>query len=600
MASLDSFSIAILLGAVLVMAGILSSLVALRFGAPLLLVFLALGIFAGEAGPGGIPFNDVGTTYLVGSVALALILFDGGLKTKFQSIRTVLAPSMMLATVGVLLTALITAPVAKYALDVSWTESLLVGAVVASTDAAAVFLLVHAQGLRLRPRVGATLEAESGTNDPFAVFLTLVLVEILTIGHSSVGQVAWQFAKEAVLGGIVGLVGGRLVVLALNRVALPQGLHAPFVTTAALVIFGLAQISHASGFLAVYLAGIIIGNRPTRAHNSVVVFLDAATWLAQIVMFVLLGLLASPQRLIGSMLPAIAVAAMLMLVARPAAVFICLAPFRFNWREKVFMAWVGLRGAVAIFLASIPLLVGMPKAYLYFDVAFVVVAISLLLQGWTLGPAARRLHVALPRTADRAPRRVELDLPGQLEQQLVGYAVRPNSLFLRRGIIPSWSKPTLVIRKEKILSPQEAEPVVAGDYVYLLAPPEKAEALDRFFSDMALTAAPDPHLLGDFMVSGEITLGALSDTYGVIVAPSESGLTLADYFDVHLDHAPKAGATLPLDSIVLVARNISGNRVNVVGLRLPEDEDEPAPVPASRKAKVRTALRRAWSSVVEV
>ena len=225
------------------------------------------------------------------------------------------------------------------------------------------------------------------------------------------------------LGAIVGVIGGRLVVLALNRVALPQGLHAPFVATAALVIFGAAQIAHASGFLAVYLAGIIIGNQPTRAHNSVVTFLDAATWLAQIVMFVLLGLLVSPQRLVGSIIPAVIVALVLMLVARPLAVFLCLAPFRFNWREKIFIAWTGLRGAVAIFLASIPMLVGLSKAYLYFDVAFVVVIISLLLQGWTLAAAARRLHVALPRT-DRGPRRVELDLPGQLEQQLVGYPVR--------------------------------------------------------------------------------------------------------------------------------------------------------------------------------
>ena len=186
MASLDSVSIAILLGAVLVMAGILSSLLALRFGAPLLLVFLFIGMLAGDSGPGQLRFDDVRTTYLVGSVALALILFDGGLKTRFQSIRTVLAPSMVLATVGVLLTALITAPVAKYALDLNWTEALLVGAVVASTDAAAVFLLVHAQGLRLRPRVGATLEVESGTNDPFAVFLTLMLVELISIGESSV------------------------------------------------------------------------------------------------------------------------------------------------------------------------------------------------------------------------------------------------------------------------------------------------------------------------------------------------------------------------------------------------------------------------------
>src|SRR5256885_1099615 len=416
MASLDSVSIAIFLGAVLVMAGILSSLLALRFGAPLLLVFLLIGMLAGDAGPGQLSFNDVRTTYMVGSVALALILFDGGLRTKFQSIRTVLAPSMVLATIGVLLTALVTAPVAKYALDLNWTESLLVGAVVASTDAAAVFLLVHTQGLRLRPRVGATLEAESGTNDPFAIFLTLMLVEFISIGQSSAAHIAIEFAREAALGAIIGVVGGRLVVLALNKVALPQGLHAPFVTTAALVIFGAAQIVHGSGFLAVYLAGIIIGNRPTRAHNSVVTFLDAATWLAQIVMFVLLGLLVSPNRLLVSVGPAVIVAIALMVVARPVAVFLCLAPFRFNWREKVFIAWVGLRGAVAIFLASIPMLVGLSKAYLYFDVAFVVVIISLLLQGWTLAPAARRLPVALPR-ADRGPRRAELELPGQLEDR---------------------------------------------------------------------------------------------------------------------------------------------------------------------------------------
>ncbi|MHC2467429.1 potassium/proton antiporter [Bradyrhizobium embrapense] len=597
MASLDSVSIAILLGAVLVMAGILSSLLALRFGAPLLLVFLLVGMLAGDSGPGRLQFDDVRTTYLVGSVALALILFDGGLKTRFASIRTVLAPSMMLATAGVLLTALITAPVARYVLDLNWTESLLVGAVVASTDAAAVFLLVHTQGLRLRPRVGATLEAESGTNDPFAIFLTLMLVEFISIGQSSASHIAMEFVQEAVLGAIIGVIGGRLVVIALNYVALPQGLHAPFVTTAALVIFGGSQIVHASGFLAVYLAGIIIGNRPTRAHNSVVTFLDAATWLAQIVMFVLLGLLVSPHRLLSSAGGAVLVAFALMLVARPLAVLICLAPFKFNWREKVFIAWTGLRGAVAIFLASIPMLVGLSKAYLYFDVAFVVVIISLLLQGWTLAPAARRLHVALPRT-ERGPRRVELDLPGQLEQQLVGYPVRPKSLYFRRGLIPSWSKPTLVIRDERILTPVEADPVAPGDYIYLLAPPERAEALDRFFVDMAPSSAPDPHLLGDFMVSGEHTLGELAEIYGVKVDEQQAKLTLADYFDINLDRAPKEGAELALDEIVLVARSIGGGRVNVVGLRLPEEEEEVAP--QTRMQTVRHKLADIWASVAGV
>jgi potassium/hydrogen antiporter len=597
MASLDSVSITILLGAVLVMAGILSSLLALRFGAPLLLVFLVIGIIAGDSGPGHIEFDDVRTTYLVGSVALALILFDGGLRTKFQNIRAVLLPSMVLATTGVLLSALITAPVAKYVLELNWIESLLVGAVVASTDAAAVFLLVHAQGLRLRPRVGATLETESGTNDPFAIFLTLMLVEFISSGRSSAAHVLLELLREALLGAIIGVIGGRVIVIALNRVALPQGLHAPFVLTAALVIFGVAQLSHASGFLAVYLAGIIVGNQPTRAHNSVVTFLDAATWLAQIVMFVLLGLLVSPQRLASSMGPAVIVALVLMLLARPAAVLLCLAPFRFNWREKIFIAWTGLRGAVAIFLASIPMLVGLSKAYLYFDVAFVVVIISLLLQGWTLAYAARRLHVALPR-ADRGPRRVELDLPGQLEQQLVGYPVRPKSLYFRRGLIPSWSKPTLVIRNENILSPAEADPIAPGDYIYLLAPPEKAEVLDRFFVDMPPSTAPDPHLFGDFMVSGEHTLGELTEIYGVKVEDGASQLSLADYFDIHLDHAPKLGATLVLDTIVLVVRSLSGDRVNVIGLRLPEEEDEV--VPQTWIKSLKNKLAELWTSVAGI
>jgi cell volume regulation protein A len=220
-----------------------------------------------------------------------------------------------------------------------------------------------------------------------------------------------------------------------------------------------------------------------------------------------------------------------------------------------------------------------------------------LLQGWTLAAAARRLHVALPR-ADRGPRRVELDLPGQLEQQLVGYPVRPKSLYFRRGLIPSWSKPTLVIRDQHILSPTEADPVKAGDYIYLLAPPEKAEALDRFFVDMQPSSAPDPHLLGDFMVSGEHTLGELAEVYGVTVDEEQAKLTLADYFDIHLDHAPKEGASLTLDSIDLVARSISGGRVNVVGLRLPEEEEEK--LPETRLQAFKRKMGELWSSVAGV
>jgi cell volume regulation protein A len=589
MASLDTVSIGILLGALLVLAGILSSLVAMRFGAPLLLVFLVLGMLAGEAGPGGIKFDDVHTTYLVGSIALALILFDGGLRTRFATFRSVFAPSLVLATIGVLVTAGLTAPAARYVLGLGWIEALLVGAVVASTDAAAVFFLVHAGGLRLRPRVGATLEVESGSNDPFAVFLTIVLIEFLLLGEGSWQHVLGTLAVEAVLGGVLGIFGGRAIVFALNRLGLAQGLHAPFVATSALVIFGLAAFVHASGFLAVYLAGLVVGNRPTRAHNTVVVFLDAVTWLAQIVMFVLLGLLAWPDRLAEHALPALAVALTLMIFARPIAVFLCLLPFRFSWREKLFISWVGLRGAVGIFLASMPLMVGLPQAQLFFDVGFVVVLVSLLVQGWSIAWAARRLHIALPRL-DPLPRRVELDLPGQLAQEIVGYPLGPNSPYLRRHLVPSWARPTLVVRDERILTPAEAEPVRQGDYLYLLAPPEKAQALDRFFVDMPPPIVPDPHLLGDFFVSAAVTLGALAEIYGLSIAPEAATTSLADHFSRELGRAPKPGDTLPLGTIVLVVRAVEHDRVNAVGLRLPEEETPP---PASRlRDRLKTLLRR--------
>ena len=591
MAQLDTISLTILLGAVIVLAGILSSLVALRFGAPLLLAFLLVGLLAGGAGPGGIRFDDVRAVYTVGSIALALILFDGGLRTRLQTFRNVLAPASLLATIGVLSTAALTAPIAKFALGLSWIEALLVGAVVASTDAAAVSVLIHSRGLRLRPRVGATLEVESATNDPFAVFLTIVLVEVLLVGNQPWTSIAATLTAQALIGTAVGLGCGRTMVLVLNRLALPQGLHAPFVSTAALVTFGLAAALHGSGFLAAYLAGLIVGNRPARAHSTVVAFLDAVTWLAQIVMFVLLGLLTEPQRLPTTLLPALLIAGGLMFLARPIAVFMCLTPFAFPWRDQLFISWVGLRGAVGIFLASIPLLVRMDRAQLYFDVAFVVVVVSLLVQGWTIAAAARWLGVAFPRR-DRAVRRVELDLPGQLEQELVGYAVEHNSPYLRRGIIPSWAKPTLVIRDERVLTASEAGTVVHGDYVYLLAPPEKAQSLDRFFIEMPPPAAPDPRLLGDFFVPADATLGMLAEIYGLAIDASDRAVSLADELARRLGRRPQRGDAVQIGPILLIAHKMTAGRVTQVGLQLAEPDPEPAPKrPAGRLA---AACGAAW------
>jgi cell volume regulation protein A len=594
MSTLDAVSLLILLGACLILAGILSSLVALRFGAPLLLGFLGVGMLAGEAGPGGIQFDDVRTTYLVGSMALALILFDGGLRTRLATVRSVLAPSLILATGGVVITAAITAPFAKYILHLGWTESALIAAVVASTDAAAVFLLIHSRGLRLRPRVGATLEVESGTNDPFAIFLTISLVEMLIADNQTISTVLISLALKGIGGGVVGYFGGKAIIFALNRFGLAQGLHAVFVTTGALIVFGLGEAVHASGFLAVYVAGLIVGNRPTRAHSNVIAFLDAATWLAQIVMFLLLGLLAWPETLPQTLVPGLVIAAGLMLVARPAATFLCLVPFRFSWREKAFISWVGLRGAVSIFLASIPLLVHLPNAQLYFNIGFVVVLVSVLVQGWSIGLAAQIFHIALPRH-DPLPRRVELDLPGQLAQELVGYSLGENNPYLRRRLKPTWAKLMLVVRKEKVLSAEEAGIIREGDHVYLLAPPEKAQALDRFFVDMPAPAEPDPNLLGDFQVPGEANMGALAEVYGQPIAEGERNITVSDYFARRIGNVTRKTDVVTLGAVALVATHVVEGRVVTAGLRLAEPDPTPLRIPIKTRP-----IRRFWRRMVAV
>jgi cell volume regulation protein A len=270
------------------------------------------------------------------------------------------------------------------------------------------------------------------------------------------------------------------------------------------------------------------------------------------------------------------VAATLMFFARPLAVFACLTPFRFSWREKAFVSWVGLRGAVGIFLASIPLLVGLPNALVFFDIGFVVVLVSLLVQGWTIAVAAHKLHIALPRS-DPAPRRVELDLPGQLEHELVGYSVGPNNPYLRRRLSPSWAKLMLVVRDQHVLTATEAEGIREGDYAYFLAPPEKAQALDRFFVDMPPPTVPDLRLLGDFFVSGDVSLGTLGEIYGLTIAPQDEDTTLTDWFASHLHHKAQVGDRLELGNIHLVADAVAKGRVTTVGLDLADDaQDERA------------------------
>jgi cell volume regulation protein A len=269
---------------------------------------------------------------------------------------------------------------------------------------------------------------------------------------------------------------------------------------------------------------------------------------------------------------------------------VCLAPFRFSFREKLFISWVGLRGAVSVFLASIPMLVGLPGAHFYFDVAFVVVMLSLLIQGWTIGLAGKLLRVGLPRIDVRA-RRTELDLPGTLKHELVGYPVVADSPYLRRGITPSWAKLTLVVRDQRVHTPEEAAEVRAGDHVYFLAPPGRVQALDRFFAERPPQAPPDAALVEDFFVPGGVTLGALAEIYGLTIPPEDAGTPLADYFAAYfIKHPPRANDAIPLGPVKLVAHTVTDDRVVTVGLQLAE----PEPVPRTMEDKIAARARRVW------
>jgi len=580
MESIAFANIILLMGGLMVLLGIVSSLIATRFGAPLLLVFLVLGMLAGENGPGNIAFSDYRLTYLVGSLALAIILFDGGLRTHVPKLRGAVGPATMLATFGVITTAALAGLAASWIFGIPLLHGFLLGAVVASTDAAAVFFLLHAGGLQLRQRVGATIEMESAANDPVAVFLTVLLVEIVLTqaapgGHViTAGEIASRLAIEASVGLICGVGGGLAASLALNRLSLPTGLHPLLVIAAAVVIFSFTAVIHGSGFLAVYLAGLILGNRPLRATAAIVTVNDTATWLCQIAMFVMLGLLVTPARLWQLALPAILLAAFLIIVARPLAVWLSLAPFKFSWRETTFISWVGLRGAVSIFLAAIPTLSGVPGADLYFNVAFIVVLVSLLVQGWSMAPTARKLGIALPRVT-LPVRRAELDLPGQLELEMVGYPVIEDSAVANGAPVPRWARPAFVVRNQAIVMPAEAGRLRVGDHAYYLAPPRRAEELDALFAAHAELMTTNEPFFGEFDFGGSVKLREMASFYNLTIEPDVADMTIAALFGDRFDNTPEVGDHLPLGTATLIARDIVDGKVARAGLQVATAVEDP-------------------------
>jgi potassium/hydrogen antiporter len=562
----------ILLAAGLLLLSILASALSARVGMPLLLVFLSIGMLIGDEGLGGIVFADIRTAYLVGSVALAVILFDGGLRTDVRNFRVGLRPALSLATLGVLLTALITGLFAAWVLGLSWLEGLLIGAIVGSTDAAAVFSLLHSRGLELKQRVGATLEIESGSNDPMAVFLTIVLVEALLAGQTRLGwDVVWVFVVQMGLGAAFGLAGGRLLSLVINRMQLSPGLYPLVALSGGVTIFAAASVLGGSGFLAAYLAGLVVANRPLQAGQNILRFHDGMAWLAQITMFLVLGLFANPTALLGSALPALLIAAVLMLVARPLAVWLSLLPFRFPRQEQLFISWVGLRGAVPIVLALFPLMAGLDNAWIFFNVAFFVVLVSLVFQGWTVTPAARWLKLEVP-TGSGVIQRVELDVPGEFDRELVGYRLdgeSPAAKASRLPLLPEGVRYAAVLRDHQPLDTCDLAELQAGDYVYLLAKHDDLPALDGLFS-----AAPDierdaaTRYFGEFIINGDARLEDLAQVYGFALPEEAHGHTVTELFATRFGRRQVVGDRIVLGTVELVVRETEGAEVSRAGLKL--------------------------------
>ncbi len=408
--SLDFLSLPLLAGAALVFVSVLAGVFSARIGFSFLLIFLVVGILAGVDGPGGVVFDDFKLSFWVGNVALAVILLDGGLRTQMSTFRTGLRPSLLLATLGVVLCTGITGAAAHWLLHLSWPLALLVGAIVGSTDAAAVFSLLKSSGVHLNERLSATLEIESGLNDPMAVYLTLTFIAIALSTADvqglplSVSEILLSLLAHLGWGGLLGLACGWAMAELVKRLGRGEdgggGVRALLVVSGGLTVFALTTWLGGSGFLAVYLMGVVIGNRARRQVRASLSAMDGYAWLSQAGMFLLLGLLVTPSEMMKSLWPAIGVSLVLMLVARPLSVWLCLKPLHFSGREIAFISWVGLRGAVPIVLAVFPVMAGVEGASIYFNVAFIVVLTSLVLQGSTIAWSARRLNVVLPDLDD--------------------------------------------------------------------------------------------------------------------------------------------------------------------------------------------------------
>ena len=569
-----------LVGTGLVLAAAFSSLIAFRFGAPLLLLFLGIGLASGADGL-GIQFDNAHIAYFAGSLALAVILFDSGFGTPLKALRQAAAPALSLATLGVVVTTGLLGVAAFYLLHLDWLESFLLGASVASTDAAAVFFLLRAGEINLRERVRSTLEVESGTNDPIAIFLTITLVEVIAAGANPEAKVLvvdlfLGFVLTMGLGAAAGIVGGMAIVGLVDRLNLDHGLLPIFVLTLSLMVFAGAGAIGGSGFLPVYLARLGARNSDIRAVGKLRRLQNGISWLAQIIMFLVLGLFATPSQFSAILLPTVLLGLFLIFVARPIAVWLCLVPFRLPRPEVAFISWVGLRGAVSILLAITPLLGGLEHGRIIFNAAFIVVLVSLVVQGWTVGPLARRLGLVVPARMGPLDK-VELELPGSARHELLAYRVAPGSPVARGERIPRWARPSLVVREGRSMRFQDMGRLQAGDNVYIFVPDRYPRLLDKLFASRAVVDPEDADFFGAFAVDPARPAEELEAAYAPGLTEAERKLTIGALAIERLGGHAEYADRVPLGPIELIVRDVDDKgRITGLGLSF-----EPAP-PAAR------------------
>ena len=571
----DLTSVMLLMGSLLLVS-ILAAVVSSRLGAPLLLVFMIVGMLAGEEGILGIEFNQPEIAFFIGSLALVIIIFDGGMRTKKERFRVALWPAISLATLGVALTCSLTAVGIVYLFDIPWPMALLMGAILSSTDAAAVFGIFQSQNLKIKQRVASTLEIESGTNDPMAVILTMTMTSLIASAEVfSFAAVSLEVLQQLLVGLLGGWLGGRTFVWMARKITVQFSFFPLLAAASAVVVFALTSTLGGSGFLAAYLMGYVIGNARLPQLVHILQVQDGLAWLSQIMMFLILGLLVTPSHLMDNLVLALSVAGVMIFLVRPLAVFLSLLPFSFPIKEQVFISWVGLRGAVPIILALYPWLSGLPDQELFFDIAFVVVLVSLVLQGWTIVPMARWLKLEVPAEAE-PDRRMPLDQVGSEEPlELWSYQITERSPACDHAWHElRWSVPLEfvgLVRAGQWLRPSERPQLREDDKVLVVAQVKHIDEISRVLSAGGKARSLNAtDFFGDFTLNGNLSLADIAAFYplGELDEKLQSK-TLHDYFSYKFHRRMVVGDQLVLGQVQLTIRELDEqDQITKVGVKL--------------------------------